>query len=370
MAREAERGAVMVETALVVGIGLTMLLFSVQVGVLGFLQVTADAASFVDAHQNVVGALPNATNPEAGTHGIFPQIATADIAGSPAPAPIATLPVNYLYNSTNSNDVATSNQNRHGGVSMLQPIQYTTTVKPHSFFTRLGQKLGVSGADIEPQWTECGAHHDVVNSNAACGAAAPPANFQVNYFSQGENTPPFYVGFNYIQHCLDDQPWSTCSSSGGIGGTNFIALGMGEFLDVDNWTSTQAGASGVGTTLPGTTPVSTFEYTACHQRVYSQLAQFFSQYPDLISMYNAYEPAIATTLVVDPTFTDFRYWTEFDATPLNAFILPWPVTGALPSAQDALVREVYNWDAQVQQGYAPSTYKEPGQYPMYPGAGC
>jgi hypothetical protein len=367
-----QRGAVVVETALVIGIGLTLLLFSVQVGVLGFLQITADAASFVDAHQNVVGSL-NTAGPEAATHAIFPEIATGDIAGVPQAAPSASVPVDYGYNSTNPAELAASNQNRHGGVSMLQPVLYSTTVTPHSYFTRLGKKLGVSGADVEPLWTECGAHHDVVNSNGGCGGSSSnPSNYQVNYFSQGENTPPFYVGFNYMEHCLDNQPWyANCSSSGTIGGTNFIALGMGEYLDTDNWSAGQPGASGtgvgVGVGAIAVAPNSTFEYAACHQRVYAQLAQFFAQYPDLTTIFNDYQPAITSDWVYNPQ-TDYRVWNEFDKTPGGVFVIPYIGPGT--SSTDLLIKQVYSWDAQVQQGYAPSTYKEPGVYPLNPGGGC
>ena len=60
----------MLETALTVGIGLTMLLFAVQVGALGFLQVTADAASFSAARAVAVGV---------------PSASTVDVAGRATP---------------------------------------------------------------------------------------------------------------------------------------------------------------------------------------------------------------------------------------------------------------------------------------------
>ena len=88
------RGAVVIETALTVGIGLTILLFAVQVGALGFLQVTADAASYTAARAYAVGVLPS-TSPAAFVHNTFPQIAATDITSpaSPSPAPSAPLAV-------------------------------------------------------------------------------------------------------------------------------------------------------------------------------------------------------------------------------------------------------------------------------------
>src|SRR5271165_5015655 len=90
------RGAALVETALVVGVVLVMVLGAVQIGVIGYLQMTADAASFVNAHQNVVGV--SSGSPASATSQVFPQIASSDITTTVLPAPSPTIYVDYGYN--------------------------------------------------------------------------------------------------------------------------------------------------------------------------------------------------------------------------------------------------------------------------------
>jgi hypothetical protein len=50
-ARDAHRGAVLVESAVVTAALLTIVLGMIQLGLVGFLQMTADAGAFLNAHQ-------------------------------------------------------------------------------------------------------------------------------------------------------------------------------------------------------------------------------------------------------------------------------------------------------------------------------
>jgi len=339
---ESTRGAVIVETALVVGIILTMLLFSVQIGVLGFLQITVDAASFVNARQNALSF----TSPNTSTAQIFNQVnGGSDISGVVMAAPSPSIPVDYQYNSTNATAQSSSSQNRHGGAAMMQPTLYQATVQKTGILSLLGRSVGVSGQSLEPFWQECGAHFNVANAAPGCGMASPPPNYQVNYFKKGENTPPYYASMNNVEHCREAQPWTTCSSDN----FDFMALGIGEYLHYPNWRITLPGASG----LAGAT---TFQQMACHQRAFAKLANFFYGKKDLIAIYNLYLPAINAEMYDSQGnkrgFNNFAQFAGFDAVTNGA------------------IQQIYSWDRFIQVGYAPATYKEPNEYPLNPSAGC
>ncbi len=360
--RQHERGAVLVETTLVTGMVLTLLLFSVQVGILGFLQITADAASFVDAHVHSVGTVSKTTNVENATAGSFPQLAPADIATTPLPAPSASIPVDYQYNGTKG-EVAQSQVSRVGGVSMLQPTLIQSNVRPHQVFNMFGNNIGVGGQDIEPQWEECGAHYNVGNaSDLTCGGSNPSPNFQVDYFTSGENTPPYFVGFNYIKHCQNSQPWTTCSGGGAGSGEDFIAFGVAEYLDACNAHRSTPGISGAAGDHCGAE--ATFHEAACHQRVYSDLAAFFNNYVDLLKLYQAYggqddtqKGTIFYALARNTPVSDFATWSEFES-------------DAKGMKVDSEIKQIYTWDEHVQAGYTYTSKADPGQYPLNPDGGC
>ena len=365
-----ERGAVLVETTLVTGMVLTLLLFSVQVGLLGFLQITSDAASFVDAHLHSVGLQPQShSTAETVTVGAFPQIAPGDISTTPLPAPSASIPVDYHYNGSAS-EQSQSQNNRTGGVSMLQPTLIQSQVKPHQIFSMFGQNVGVAGTDTEPQWEECGAHYNVSNqTDLTCGGSGP-SNFQVDYFTGGENTPPYYVGFNYIKHCGDPQPWTTCTSDGSHPGVDFIAFGVAEYLDAGvignqqpgNWGRKIAGISGSASTGQDE---ATFHEAACHQRVYASLATFFNNYPSLLAVYTSYIKSIVN-VVGSGTTNDFSQWNEFEYTNNANSNQPDPAG----HNADVATQTVYGWDEHVSQGYGASGNSQPGNYPLNPDRNC
>jgi len=339
-ARGGERGAVMVETALVVGTILTLLLFGIQVGVLGFLQLTVDAASFVNARENALSI----ANPAGTTGKIFPQIAAGNITNSTAPAPLPSMPTDYGYNSTDPTVAQNSVFNRHGGVSMMEPQLATSSVAKPGVFQPFAAALGVLGQSTESYWQECGIHGNIANSTAPCGGSSPPPNFSGDYFSKGENTPPYFASFNYMAHCKDAQPWSSPCSPGN---QDFIALGVATYLTADNW------GGNLQPGLSGGKGSSTFQQVACHQRVFAALAQFLAPLPNLTALYGLYGVGVYCQLYpsscgqAPATFNDFGKWNAFD-----------PQTSAD-------VRQVYTWDQRVQAGYP-----QPGKYPLNPTAGC
>ncbi len=373
-----QRGAVVVETALTAGIGLTILLFSIQVGVLGFLQVTADAASFVSARGSAIGTLASAS-PAAVAHAAFPQIAIADVtvAASPSPAPSAPLAIDYEYNTGNNYGGVL----RHSGESLLQPLQIPVSVAPHSKIGFLGKLMRAGASDVEAQWVECTPHFNAADTlYQQCGLTGNggnPTGYFVNYFTSGENTPMYYVGFDFMQQCAQAMPWSACPS----GNTQFLALGMGSFLDTDNWGVTTPGVNGpnqyynAGPGGKGVPPNQTFEWLACHYDRFADLAFFFSHYPDLPMLYSGsayygvggYGGQIdnfiyglgVTGLGSGPKPTNFKNITSF-------------YSAVLDPGADASIQQIYSWDVTLPKS-TPINGTEPGTNSAYvtdAGQGC
>ncbi|HMD01654.1 MAG TPA: hypothetical protein VKG44_01695 [Candidatus Baltobacteraceae bacterium] len=342
------------ETALVVGVVLVMVLGAVQIGMVGYLQMTADAASFINAHQNVIGV--SSGTPASATASIFPEIKSSDITTAVLPAPVPTVYVDYGYNDPDPTVAASSISNRHGGAAIMQPSQMQSTVAKSSVTSILGVPIGVSGSMIEPQWMENGAHFDVSNLNY--GSTDP--SFQVNYFQNGENVPPYYVGFNYLMHCTDNQPWTSgsCSSAG----QDFLAMGVAEHLDLSNWTvPIMQGGSAISGTWGGTataaSTASAFTQLACHQRQFAAVAQFLANYSDLPTLRATYpmKPLTHSTRADGSLMPIFQGFTGFD------------------SPTNTAIQTIYGWDREITAGYPdPRTYTGPGSAPVYPwqGSSC
>jgi hypothetical protein len=410
----------MVETALFVSATLIFMLGIIQIGVLGFLQLTTDAAAYYDARANVL-TVSSYSSPEQATHAAFPQIPVSDISPTAVPAPTPTIPVDYGYNGTASQQ-ASAQVERHGGASMMQPEQLQVTVTLPNVSRVLGQALGTNGVAIEPKWVECGTHDDI--SGEACSLASPGPDSQNNYFTQGENTPPYFVGFNYLQQCSTTQPWGIYTGSnpawewgfvslnGGSGwpgavapwtssspcsnGANysdsqisFIALGVAEFLDSSNWGDTSAGVSGACDSSGGTSQA-VFEAAAYHQRMYALIAQYLSEYPYQFEVeeQSQYADSVANpnnqftymgwggagaygntgdagNIAIPEAISSFKNWEGFD---------DWGNfnNGSAPSATNDkfnwAVQTVYSWDISVGQGNgaADPTYNNP----THPEVGC
>jgi hypothetical protein len=354
---------VVVETALTVGIGLTILLFAIQLGVLGFLQITADAASFVTARNSALGIGNTSidTNGAADfTHKQFPQVATADITIPVASAaPTATLALNYEYNVGYN-----VNGQRHSGESMLQPLQVSTTVKPHGMFTLLGKLIGVGAQDVEPHWVECTPHfNSAQNVFGQCGAAGNPSTYTTDYFTNGENAPMYFIGFNFMAQCTQPLPWTSCTST-----PQYLAMGSAEYLDTDNWSATTPGVSGSNTYYSagnggkGVIPTNAFEYVGCHDNRYADIAFYFQHFPNLPGLYSGNNTAggaeipLAKWLATNPT--NFKTMNSFAITP--------------DPGMNASVQQVYSWDETVARGTSINA-NEPGTTAAYQsdqGQGC
>jgi len=369
-----ERGAILVESAVVTASILTLMFGMLQMGLLGFLQVTLDAGAFLNAHQTAIG-VQDTLGPADATHQVFPQIQTSAIANTVQTAPSPAVPVDYGYNSTNAATAANSSTNRHGGASIMQPYLSQTTITQNAF-TFLNLVFRVHSQASEVNWLETMPTWGIANQNYG-GAYSPGNNlYNANVFAQGENAPPYYMSLDFINHCATAGAWGVPGGSRGVcPNKDVLSLGVGEYLDNNNWSNGAAGVGGVATsTGPGGT-TGTFEAAACHQRMFSTLSYFFENLQE--NNYGS-SAAFATDPLnyIETTYNPYYYnrtaigYTNFSSSSVS-FFGQYP-NGATPHSIDTLatqaIRTIYGWDVEYYKGSA-----GPGQIglnPLHPTLGC
>lgn len=85
---DATRGGALVETALAIGIAMTVLLSTMQLGALGFKQSTQDGAAFVAAHTYAESPTSGVAHATTAANTVFGTVPTAGIAVAPAAASV------------------------------------------------------------------------------------------------------------------------------------------------------------------------------------------------------------------------------------------------------------------------------------------
>jgi len=362
----AERGAILVESAIVLAAVLVFILSMVEFGLLGFMQITVDAGSFLNAHQAAIG-VEDTLGPADATHQVFPQIATTSISNTVQTAPSPTVPVDYGYNGSASEQAAAA-ANRHGGASMLQPYLSQTTIS-QTLFNSFHWIFSVHGQATEPYWLVAAPLWDAADINYGTAYSATNSEINSSTFANGDNSPLYYMGFDKIWHCPTPGSWGYPGSSSGRGicpNQDLLTMSSGEYLDYYNWSNGTAGIGGYATsTGPGGT-TGTFEAAACHQRALSTLVYWF-----LYLKQN--KPAFASDPLnyLETTYNPYYYartgYTNFS----NANFFANRPNGAASDGIDTLVnsaiKEIYGWDIES------TTYVSPGnlgQNPLYPTKGC
>jgi hypothetical protein len=369
----------MIETAIVTYFVLGLVLGALQLGLLGFLQITVDAGAFLNAHYNALGSSGSDTaftSSEAAnaTNAVLPQIPTAQIqAPVVQAAPSPAVPVDYLYNGSDT-EKAGAAQNRHGGASMMQPYVAQTAINfiPLTF---LNLPFAVNSQASEPIWLETTPEWDVTNSNYGTPYSGGNSALNANYFAEGENTPPYYVSFNFVQHCNAAGEWGYPGSNEGAGmcpSTNrdFLSLGVAEHLDIYDWANPVAGVSGPVYTA-GSTTTGTFEEMACHQRAFAQVAGFFVAARDAAGgdgfnwLQRNYNPFWYNSKQNGQNYQNFasaKFFTQTIGGTATSTSNP-------DGAAGAAIAEIYSWDVERHSG--PSNLgQNPGDNPLHPTAGC
>jgi Flp pilus assembly protein TadG len=361
----AERGAILVESAIVLAAILVFVLGMLEFGLLGFMQITVDAGAFLNAHQTAIG-VNDALGPADATHLVFPQIQAASIANAVQTAPSPNVPVDYGYNGTTSEQAA-AGTNRHGGASMLQPYLSQTTIS-QSVFSLLNQNFSVHSQASEPNWLESAPLWDAADVNYGTAYSASNSEIDSSIFANGENSPLYYMGLDKINHCPTPGSWGNPSGSRGIcPNTDILTLSSGEYLDYYNWSNGTAGIGGyANSTGPGGT-TGTFEAAACHQRMLSTLVYWF-QYLNANVYGNSAGFATDPFNWIETTYNPYYYnrsgYTNFSTV---SFFANRP-NGAASDGIDTLatnaIKEIYGWDVETYLGYGL------GVNPLYPTRGC
>jgi hypothetical protein len=232
----ANRGAVMVESAFAIPLILLSVYGSIQLGMVGLEQLTVDGGAFTAAHQHsLLGAnLNNYEDAPTLAKEISPHLNSSNIRVpeptlglAPTTSDTTGLVLQYNLKDTSA---------RHGGVSMVQPVQTVAKALSTNFASLLlgaSNSISVTGIAIDPAFRLINGHGDVSgNDFNTAGAFSTATDPLVN----GNNAPPYFIGFNYVQACPYTYApnsafgWTACPQ-----GTTFAALGLAEYLDVNNW---------------------------------------------------------------------------------------------------------------------------------------
>jgi hypothetical protein len=258
------RGGALAETAVTLGVILTILFGTFELGVIGLAQLAGDGAAFVAAHASVLGNDPNAA-----IAGPFPLVAQNAAVNLQRTAPDdSQVPVDWQLSDQN---------NRHGGVQIVRPAQTQATVT--NVDVGIGSilpKSTLSSAAIEANMMVSGFGYDLAGSplNSAQTYAG-----QKSYFADDGNAPPYFIGFKFLYHCVP-QAKNGCTQTSNA---NMVSGGFAEYLDGSNWAKTQ---NGIG-------PGGVYEAMSLHQRIYATIAK---QLQSMSSVANG----DATSTVLDP----------------------------------------------------------------------
>ncbi len=229
----------MPETVVVLGLSLTLLFGTFELGLIGYTQLSADGAAFVGAHASVLG-----NDPTAAIASPFPIAAGAKVTVTQNAPDTTDVPVDFQSSQSQQNS-------RHGGVQVVRPSHTQVTVDQSAGLNGgvLGQ-FDVAGAFIEGNMLVSDTGFDLAGSSIN-----DPSAKMNGYFTDDGNAPPYFIGFRYMWHC------DTPLYSQGCTHSVMAALGMAEYLDGSNWNQP---ANGIG-------PGAVYAAMLLHQQVFATL---------------------------------------------------------------------------------------------------
>jgi len=222
------RGSGVPETAITISTGLLLMFAMIRVALVGYLQLSADGAAYLAAHEYTLQQLYSSSiNPQQVTANVFPTIPQADVITSASPAPPQVQPpaITNYYNSFNQNS-------RQGGITGVRPgqTQALVTPPPAATLNVIGgtATVNISAAAIEPLMETMNAHYNVSGTSLN-------GNTSSDYFDTNskQNMPPYFVGFHFMAHCQDNA--ANCRTDGNQG---TYELGIAAFLNSQNWNNT------------------------------------------------------------------------------------------------------------------------------------
>ena len=237
------RGAALPETAVVLGVALTLIFGTFELGLIGFTQLSSDGAAFVAAHAAVLG-----NDSAAAIAAPFPHIPSSAVNIKPIAPGTTDMPVDYQ-------DSAAAQQNhRHGGLQVVLPSRLQASVAQNG--VGIGNVLPqttVGSGVIESNMVVTNQSFDVWGTNVNSSDAFDK---RLGYFQDDGNAPPYFIGFRMMIDCMG------VTAGGGCTNTQMRSLGLAEYLDADNWGQPQNGIA----------PNGVYDAMRIHQRVYALIS--------------------------------------------------------------------------------------------------
>jgi hypothetical protein len=362
------RGAAIPETALVLSFLLVVVLGAIQMGVVGGLQLMADGAAFVGAHEYSLNYAKSAAANQQTVTNIFPQINSLPIAVASNAPTIDPADVSVAY--------PTNQSARSGGTSLLRPSNLQATVNATgdagilARFLNGASTFGVHGSAIEPLNWQTNSQYDVAGTGYT--SSTPLVS---SFFGSAQDVPFSYVSMSRMSVCLEGggkgvQPLFglTCPNSD----QQILALGSAEFLDQDNWGRSAGNNTHLGAGPFGSSPGSantylntyTFAEMFCHQQYYAGLESY---------LVNAQRPSD----IAEPAHTTGATPPPFLIGSMNTYDIINQDTGYGDTLSQLV--HIYQWDATDVNASGSTTaavgtpYTSASQYgnnQMHPGLNC
>jgi hypothetical protein len=237
------RGAALPETAVTLGVTLTLLFGMFELGLIGWTQLSSDGAAFVAAHAAVLG-----NDPKSAAAAPFPQIPDSAITVAQNNADSTNVPVDFQANDPT---------NRHGGLQVVRPWHLQASVNMTNVgMGKLLPQLSMGAGAIEGSMLVSNPGFDI-DSTGYNGSGTP----NQTYFNDDGNAPPYFIGFRLVKDCF--------AVAAGQGCTNprTTTLGIAEYLDGDNWSQP---SNGIG-------PGAVYAAMMLHQNVYVNIQTELAQ---------------------------------------------------------------------------------------------
>jgi len=246
------RGAALPETAVILGVTLTLIFGTVELGLIGLTQLSSDGGAFIAAHTAVFGG-----DADAAVTQRFPNLAghTTAISVAANQPDVTDDPV--WGNAANASSLTNPND-RHGGVQIVRPTHQQATISNssqgldfNSFLSFANAQVGSSA--IEGSMMVSNKSLDVYSYTLNSSASL---NDQISYFSDDGNAPPYFIGFKEGLTCTSVAADQGCTNIG------MRAFSSAEYLDGQNWAQPNDGIGSNGV----------YYAMLLHQHVYANIA--------------------------------------------------------------------------------------------------
>jgi len=270
------RGAAMVETAVSLSLALLTLYGAFDLGIMGYVQLQLDGATFFYTHAYASGA---SNISQVGKYGsqlaqLFPNVATANMSPIPQAPPDTDMPVNYTKWGTVTQ--------RYGGASLLRPqrmaAQATYQVAGgtwNAIFPQSAQPITLSAGNVDAR-PIIGNHDDDAqgadfNSQTVYNSLVDPL------IGDDQNVPPYYFNFAFMWECAPGPPPGASGSNWNKKGDTCNApqldsLGLAEYVKDDNYGSAKYPSDGIDAG-------GTYEALKWHQQVYATISVALAALP-------------------------------------------------------------------------------------------